>query len=441
MGSAFAPNVPPRSAAGGLLLLLGLALAFVLGAELYSVPQHWHWLHHARQPIAPRWLHSPVGSQFTSPVFQALRASQHPRAHSAAHRSPPQLGLASLDDVPKGQPLVEIPLFWFVIPERLLGSDYVLLPLYIDGRGPFNFLVDTGLTINLLTPQLCQELAILAEDKGIRGLAGDGSVQVKTVDLKGVTVEQKVPVPSFTAAVIDFPQRGYAEERGIVIHGMVGMQFLEQFDLKYARDTATGVDMLSVYRATEGHAAHASDPKWKPVNGILMPKRLMAVQIAVNDAPEPFLGVVDSGASYSIMNLEAAKVLGYDVNDPKLRNGPGVTGVGVLGQEVHMPIVSVKVCLSSFVDGVQLKQDWMRRWWLAPLKHDSRCVGFEHEAVVAIGEMNFDALTALPERGLGAYKGPLVLTGQDVLTQREVIFCGAAKKMLLGDVTGRFTNA
>lgn len=51
-----------------------------------------------------------------------------------------------------------------------------------------------GLTINLLTPQLCQELAILAEDKGIRGLAGDGSVQVKTVDLKGVTVEQKVPV-------------------------------------------------------------------------------------------------------------------------------------------------------------------------------------------------------------------------------------------------------
>lgn len=29
----------------------------------------------------------------------------------------------------------------------------------------------------------------------------------------------------------------------------------------------------------------------------------------------------------SIMNLEAAKVLGYDVNDPKLRNGPGVTGV------------------------------------------------------------------------------------------------------------------
>lgn len=29
-------------------------------------------------------------------------------------------------------------------PQRLLGSDYVLLPLYIGGRGPFNFLIDTG---------------------------------------------------------------------------------------------------------------------------------------------------------------------------------------------------------------------------------------------------------------------------------------------------------
>jgi hypothetical protein len=40
-------------------------------------------------------------------------------------------------------------------------------------------------------------------------------------------------------------------------------------------------------------------------------------------------------------------------------------------------------------------------------------VEFEHPAVAAIGEMNFDALTSLAARGLGPYKGPLVLTGQD----------------------------
>ena len=58
-------------------------------------------------------------------------------------------------------------------------------------------------------------------------------------------------VPKFTAAVIDFPQRGYGLERGIDIHGMVGMEFLEQFDIKYEKDLKTGVDMVDVYRAGE----------------------------------------------------------------------------------------------------------------------------------------------------------------------------------------------
>lgn len=61
-------------------------------ASAQGLDPHWHWLHHAPQPIAPRWLHSPVGSQFTSPVFQALVCGSvaaacggcaYPRAKSA----------------------------------------------------------------------------------------------------------------------------------------------------------------------------------------------------------------------------------------------------------------------------------------------------------------------------------------------------------------------
>ena len=69
------------------------------------------------------------------------------------------------------------------------------------------------------------------------------------------------------------------------------------------------------------------------------------------------------------------------------------------------------------------------------------CVGFEYEAYVAIGEMNFASLTQLGERGLGAYRGPLILTGQDILTQREIVFSGAGKKIMFGKSTGRYTNA
>ena len=46
-------------------------------------------------------------------------------------------------------------------------------------------------------------------------------------------------IPQFTAGVIDFPQRLYAQERGLEVHGMVGMEFLEQYDFKYAKVCAS----------------------------------------------------------------------------------------------------------------------------------------------------------------------------------------------------------
>lgn len=62
---------------------------------------------------------------------------------------------------------------------------------------------------------------------------------------------------------------------------MVGMEFLEQFDIKYARHPATGVDTISVYRPHEGFEAHLGDPAWKPVKGVFMPARLLGIQIGV----------------------------------------------------------------------------------------------------------------------------------------------------------------
>ena len=55
--------------------------------------------------------------------------------------------------------------------------------------------------------------------------------------------------------------------------------------------------------------------------------------------------------------------------------------------------------------------------------------------------MNFASLTQCGERGLGSYRGPLILTGQDILTQREIVFSGAGKKIMFGKSTGRYTNA
>jgi len=55
------------------------------------------------------------------------------------------------------------PSFWPPPPplQRLLGGDYVLVPLNIGDRGPYNFLVDTGAPI-FLSPISCLPFGLAA---------------------------------------------------------------------------------------------------------------------------------------------------------------------------------------------------------------------------------------------------------------------------------------
>jgi len=368
----------------------------------------------------------PVKSRPTPRVAKKppLRPYQRPSPH-----------LTDVSSVPVGRPLLTLPLTWFDLPNSLVGGDYVVLPMHLGDVGPLWFMVDTGMTTNLLTPSLCRDLGIVPRDNGVRGIGGDGNLKVLTTTLDAVSIDGRLPVPRFNAAVVDFPQRRIAQKQGFEVVGIVGMQFLEQYDLKYEGD------QVEVFRANEGYEAYATHPDWAPVKGILMPARLMACQMTIDDHPKPFLAIIDSGASHSIMNRAAAKALGYDLRDPQLRRGPAVNGFGIIGKESRMPIVPSRVTLSSFVDNITVRNNWLGAWWLTPMEKGSDGVTFPHPAHIAIGDMNLAALTRLTERRLGSYRGPIVLMGQDVLAQRDVLYNGLMKRMLLGPPTGRRTNA
>lgn len=76
----------------------------------------------------------------------------------------------------------------------------------------FFLLPTTGLTTNLLTPQICEELNIVPQDRGVRGMAGDGNVQVKTVGLRGVYIDGKIEVMPLWPLLFEF-------ESNILIEG------------------------------------------------------------------------------------------------------------------------------------------------------------------------------------------------------------------------------
>lgn len=51
-----------------------------------------------------------------------------------------------------------------------VGRDYLLAQLKIKGKGPFDFMVDSGLTAELITPHLQQMLGISGFGQKVAGL-------------------------------------------------------------------------------------------------------------------------------------------------------------------------------------------------------------------------------------------------------------------------------
>lgn len=61
------------------------------------------------------------------------------------------------------------------LPRGGVGRDYVVVQLTINGEGPYDFMVDSGLTAEIITPELQQHLGIRSGSRKVAGLAAGGS--------------------------------------------------------------------------------------------------------------------------------------------------------------------------------------------------------------------------------------------------------------------------
>jgi hypothetical protein len=110
-------------------------------------------------------------------------------------------------------PLADVPMRTLKLPKGGVGRDYVLVQLKIAGQGPFDFMVDSGLTGELLTPHL-QQLLGLGQGSGgkrVSGLGAGGAVSAgELVELRGASLccgdfpglapgAKELPLPPLTA--------------------------------------------------------------------------------------------------------------------------------------------------------------------------------------------------------------------------------------------------
>ncbi len=119
------------------------------------------------------------------------------------------------------------------------GATAVLLPVTINGKGPYTFELDTGASVSLIAASLAQQL----------GLPVAGSPQAIT-GIGGVTQSTPVTISNWSTGPIHLPKMTIASapipsERGAGIQGLVGSDIWSQFG-KFTLDYSNGT--LTVYK-------------------------------------------------------------------------------------------------------------------------------------------------------------------------------------------------
>lgn len=112
--------------------------------------------------------------------------------------------------------------------EYIDNTHLIRAPVYINSRGPFDFVIDTGAGSSVITPDLAKLLNLRTEPvNGIaRGIGGDVKLELASLDhfSLGSFVQEKMPV-----AVVDLAS---VSPRGRLIeNGIIGFDILRRLEL------------------------------------------------------------------------------------------------------------------------------------------------------------------------------------------------------------------
>jgi predicted aspartyl protease len=202
------------------------------------------------------------------------------------------------------------------VPFRLAGGQnpLILVPVNVDDRGPFEFILDTGASHCLLSPELCAVLGVRPE-KEQRATGAAGSVQLAFGHVMSMAVGsvRKTNVP---VGITSELERIAAAIRTRV-DGDLGFSFLKDFSLTIDYKARTLYFALGSSSGHKGPLAHSI-----PFELAAPHKPLILVQVAVNDQG-PFQFALDTGASRSMVSSELAQKLAIQTLEDSPATGGG----------------------------------------------------------------------------------------------------------------------
>jgi predicted aspartyl protease len=198
---------------------------------------------------------------------------------------------------------------------RLAGGaqPLLLLPVHLNDRGPFDFILDTGAGTSLLSTDLARQLGvkILGSKEG-QSAGGKVSVSLAKVDLLGVG---EIKLHHVDIGIVDLGH--IAKTIGAKIDGDLGYNFLKHFrvTINYRNSEILLEDPKRV--ESFGRAAKTE----VPIRLANPAKPLVLVDVHANGRG-PFQFAIDTGTSATAVTPDLARQLGIEASPA----GAGTTG-------------------------------------------------------------------------------------------------------------------
>lgn len=173
----------------------------------------------------------------------------------------------------------------------------ILLPVHVNGKGPFEFILDTGAAQSVLTPELARELGI-ASIGSREGMGAGGKVTIHLGNVESLAIGSAHRAALQVGITDELERIGVV--LGIKIGGTTGYDFLKHFRMT--------IDYTSQRLRLEQD--NPSQPPGVAVEFQMAPhKPLVIIPVHVNGYG-PFQFVLDTGASASAIAPELAVRLG-----------------------------------------------------------------------------------------------------------------------------------
>lgn len=315
-------------------------------------------------------------------------------------------------------PMADLPMTRLRLPGAGIGRDYIAIQINVENQGPFDFMVDSGLTTDMITPHLQASLGIGNKNKNaprVTGLGAGGATQGgQLVKLETASLccgkfpkqgQSQLNLPPLYAIVQDFPQSTIDPNHKV--EGMLGMEMLDYFDSDFDcpaqrfRLWAPGTAAAQANKAglTEIPAA------------VLNESGLLGIRVRTPTTSQPVIGIVDCGASFSAMNTKAARLLGLPTDIAAYRNEPAVQTLGIDGRPQMMPTKMVQL---TFAGNPTKGADGRLQFGDSP-------ANWKPWDPVRMGIFDLPIFSDLLGDGKTPYVGPAVLVGLDILAQRRFI--------------------